>query len=109
MDMNEPVEIQTTTNPAEAEILKNVLEGEGIKCDVHRKKPHPDLFPTAAQRPGLPPADCLVVEDTVAGVEAAKAAGCRCLALTTSFPAERLTAADQIAPALAQIPPVVWQ
>jgi hypothetical protein len=34
MDNNEPVEIYTTTNPAEAEILKNVLEGEGIKCEL---------------------------------------------------------------------------
>jgi beta-phosphoglucomutase len=67
--------------------------------DVKHKKPHPDIFLTAAQRLGLPPATCLVVEDAVAGVEAAKAAGCRCLALTTTYPADRLTAADWIAPA----------
>jgi phosphoglycolate phosphatase-like HAD superfamily hydrolase len=41
--------------------------------DVQRKKPHPDLFLTAAQWFALPPAACLVVEDVVAGVEAAKA------------------------------------
>jgi beta-phosphoglucomutase len=63
--------------------------------DVQRKKPHP--------------AACLVVEDAVAGVQAAKAAGCRCLALTTSFPAERLTAADWVAPDLAHVPPEIWQ
>lgn len=78
-------------------------------ANVQRKKPHPDIFLTAAQRLGLSPAACLVVEDAVAGVEAAKAAGCRCLALTTSFPAERLTAADWIAPDLACVPPEVWQ
>jgi beta-phosphoglucomutase len=77
--------------------------------DVQRKKPHPDIFLTAAQRLGLPPAACLVVEDAVAGVEAAKAAGCRCLALTTSFPAERLTAADWITSDLAHVPPEVWR
>jgi hypothetical protein len=34
MDADEPVVVQTTTNFAEAEILKNLLEGEGIKCEV---------------------------------------------------------------------------
>lgn len=77
--------------------------------DVQRKKPHPDLFLTAAERLGLAPAACLVVEDAVAGVEAAKAAGCRCLALTTTYPEEKLTAAEWIAPNLAHVPPEVWQ
>jgi beta-phosphoglucomutase len=72
---------------------------------VERKKPAPDIFLTAAQRLGLPPAVCLVVEDAVAGVAAAKAAGARCLALTTSFPAEQLTNADWIVADLAHAPP----
>ncbi len=76
--------------------------------EVERKKPAPDLFLTAAARLGLAPAECLVVEDAVAGVAAAKAAGARCLALTTSFPADRLTAADWIAPNLAHVPPAVF-
>jgi beta-phosphoglucomutase len=77
--------------------------------DVKLKKPHPDIFLTAAQRLGLRPAACLVVEDAVVGVEAAKAAGCRCLALTTSFPAERLTAADWVTSDLAHVPSDVWE
>jgi HAD superfamily hydrolase (TIGR01509 family) len=76
--------------------------------EVERKKPYPDLFLTAAGRLGLPASACLVVEDAVAGVAAARAAGARCLALTTSFPAERLTGADWIAPDLAHVPPAVW-
>lgn len=72
--------------------------------EVRRKKPAPDLFLRAAEELGLSPTVCLVVEDAVAGVAAAKAAGARCLALTTSFPAERLTAADWIAPNLARVP-----
>jgi beta-phosphoglucomutase len=71
---------------------------------VERKKPAPDIFLTAAQRLGLSPSVCLVVEDAVAGVAAAKATGARCLALTTSFPAERLTAADWIVADLAHAP-----
>ena len=34
MDTNEPVAVQTTTNFAEAEILKNILLNEGIQCDL---------------------------------------------------------------------------
>jgi HAD superfamily hydrolase (TIGR01509 family) len=75
---------------------------------VERKKPAPDIFLAAAARLGLAPTECLVVEDAVAGVAAAKAAGSRCLALTTSFPADRLTAADWIAPNLAHCPPEVF-
>lgn len=54
--------------------------------DVARKKPFPDIFLEAARRVGVAPADCLVVEDAVNGVKAALAAGCRCLALATTFP-----------------------
>ena len=42
-------------------------------------KPAPDLFLHAADRMGVPPAACVVVEDSVAGVEAARRAGMRCL------------------------------
>jgi HAD superfamily hydrolase (TIGR01509 family) len=71
---------------------------------VARKKPAPDIFLTAAERLGLPPAACLVVEDAVAGVAAARAAGARCLALTTSFPADRLQEANWIVADLAHAP-----
>jgi beta-phosphoglucomutase len=71
---------------------------------VARKKPAPDLFLAAAQGLGLPPGACLIVEDAVAGVAAAKAAGSRCIALTTSFPAEKLQAADWIVADLAHVP-----
>lgn len=73
--------------------------------DVSRKKPAPDIFLLAAQRLGVPPQECLVVEDAISGVAAAKAAGAKCLALTTSFDASQLAAADFIAPNLAHVPP----
>ena len=72
--------------------------------DVERKKPAPDIFLLAAGRLGLAPADCLVVEDAVNGVAAAKAAGARCLALTTSFTREDLSGADFLASSLADAP-----
>ena len=72
--------------------------------EVEHKKPAPDIFQVAAQKIGLSAEDCLVVEDAVSGVEAAKRAGARCLALTTSFGAEELDKADWHAANLAEAP-----
>ncbi|MBL8628078.1 MAG: HAD family phosphatase [Rhodospirillaceae bacterium] len=44
-----------------------------------RGKPFPDVFLHAAAQMGVPPQDCIVVEDSTAGAKAAKAAGMRCL------------------------------
>ncbi len=75
-----------------ADIFDAIISGE----DVERKKPFPDIYLLAAERIGLKPENCLVVEDAVSGITAGKAAGCKCLAVTTSFPAEKLTEADWI-------------
>jgi HAD superfamily hydrolase (TIGR01509 family) len=74
--------------------------------DVARKKPAPDIFLEAARRQGLDPTTCLVIEDAESGVAAAKAAGCHCLGLTTSFSAQQLrtAGADWTAPDLASAP-----
>ena len=72
--------------------------------EVERKKPAPDIFLEACRRLGLEPASCLVIEDAVNGVRAAKAAGTRCLALTTSFAPTDLGEADWIAQDLAHVP-----
>jgi len=74
--------------------------------DVNHKKPHPEIFLTAARRVALGPERCLVVEDAPNGVLAAKAAGAACLGLTTSFGARELrrSGADWIAPNLAGVP-----
>jgi HAD superfamily hydrolase (TIGR01509 family) len=74
--------------------------------EVARKKPAPDIFLEACRRLGLEPARCLVIEDAVSGVAAAKAAGCRCLAVTTSFTPDRLTEADWVVASLAEVPAV---
>ena len=71
---------------------------------VARKKPAPDIFLEATRRLGLEPSSCLVIEDAISGIAAAKAAGARCLAVTTSFPPERLDEADWIAPGLDHVP-----
>lgn len=65
--------------------------------DVARGKPHPDIFLAAAGKLGVPPAECLVIEDAPAGVEAAHRAGMRAIALLTSHTPEELAAADALA------------
>jgi HAD superfamily hydrolase (TIGR01509 family) len=64
--------------------------------EVVNKKPAPDIFLTAVARLGLLPSQCVVVEDAVNGVEAAKAARMRCVAVAQTFPAERLQKADLV-------------
>ena len=64
--------------------------------EVVHKKPSPEIYLTAAKKTGVASEHCLVVEDAINGVQAAKAAGMLCLALTTSFSAEQLKQADWI-------------
>ncbi len=73
---------------------------------VTRKKPAPDVFLEAVRQLGVPASNCLVVEDAVAGIEAALAAGCRAMGLTTAFEGPVLLAAgaDWVAEDLAQVP-----
>jgi beta-phosphoglucomutase-like phosphatase (HAD superfamily) len=49
---------------------------------VPRGKPAPDLFLHAANQMGFAPADCLVIEDSIAGVQAARAAGMQVIGFT---------------------------
>lgn len=65
---------------------------------VANAKPAPDLFLAAAELVGADPADVLVIEDAPLGIEAAKRAGMRCVAITTTYDAVLLagTGADQI-------------
>ncbi|MEG3440062.1 HAD-IA family hydrolase [Pannus brasiliensis CCIBt3594] len=51
---------------------------------IQHGKPHPEIFLTAARQAGANPHRCLVAEDSAAGIAAAKAAGCACLALATT-------------------------
>jgi len=65
--------------------------------DVAAGKPDPEGYLEAARRLGLTPAECLVLEDAPAGVQAALAAGMRVVGLPTTHPAEELAAATLVA------------
>jgi beta-phosphoglucomutase len=70
-------------------IFRTIITGS----DVKNKKPAPDIFLKAAEKAGFSPDSSLVIEDAVSGVQAAKAAGMLCIALTTTFNAELLSEA----------------
>jgi mannitol-1-/sugar-/sorbitol-6-phosphatase len=59
--------------------------------DVQRGKPDPEPYVKAARTLSLAPADCIVIEDSPAGIRAGKAAGARALALRTTAPDPELT------------------
>lgn len=71
--------------------------------DVSRGKPAPDVFLRAAELLRVAPGACCVIEDSAAGVQAAKAAGMRCVAVAQSFPADRLAEADLVHASIADV------
>jgi beta-phosphoglucomutase len=64
--------------------------------DTPRGKPAPDPYARAAELHRLPPAACLAIEDSRWGIDAAKAAGLKCVGITTTFDAAALPNADAV-------------
>lgn len=62
--------------------------------DVAWGKPDPEILVLAASRLALPPERCISIEDSIAGVEAARRAGMTCIAITNTFTAPALSGAD---------------
>jgi HAD superfamily hydrolase (TIGR01509 family) len=79
------------------DIFEAIVTGD----DVSHSKPNPEIYLVAAQQLGVRPAECIAIEDAPAGVEAAKCAGMRCIAVTTSVAHHQLQNADLIVGSLA--------
>jgi beta-phosphoglucomutase len=95
-----------------AENIDLVLSSMGVKgCisvvvsgdDVTRGKPDPQVFLLAAQRLGIEPGRCVVIEDAPVGVQAARAAGARTVAVLMYHPAEAFSEADLIVERLGDV------
>jgi len=71
--------------------------------DVKNKKPDPELFLLAAERMGIEPTGCVVIEDAPNGIQAAKAAGAKCIAVTNSTNSASLHQADLVCDSLEQV------
>jgi beta-phosphoglucomutase len=76
--------------------LADYFDAKADGNDITRSKPHPEVFLIAARRLGVPPAECLVVEDAKAGVEAAVRGGMKALGVGDAADDDRahLTAPD---------------
>ena len=80
-----------------------IVSGEEV---VHGK-PDPSIFLLAAERLGCAPAGCVVIEDALVGLEAARRAGMPVLAVTTTEPASALGRADHVVPELTAVDPAL--
>ncbi|QDH15970.1 HAD family hydrolase [Oecophyllibacter saccharovorans] len=89
IDLGLPIRVGSNSSEAEMEAkfartgLDEILEEERIHSgrDLNMPKPRPDIYLYAAAEEGIPPANCLVLEDSDAGVEAARKAGMACVLL----------------------------
>ncbi len=64
------------------------------RWEVAHGKPFPDIFLRAAEKLGVSPSQCIVIEDAPAGIQAAHAGGMRCIALASTWPMTALSGAD---------------
>jgi beta-phosphoglucomutase family hydrolase len=76
--------------------LKEFISAYTCAEDVTHGKPDPEVFLKAAQKLGVPPERCLVFEDSLHGIEAARHAGMKCIAITTTNHKERLSKAQKV-------------
>lgn len=84
-----------------ADAFDLLISGAGLP----RSKPDPAIFIQAAQGLGATPSQCVVLEDSVVGVEAARQAGMRCIAVTNTRLASDLTLASRVVASLEELEP----
>lgn len=96
--------VKMEANLKEIGIPPSIFDALVNGLEVVNKKPSPEIYLKAAEKTGIKPMECLVVEDAVTGIRAAKSAGCRCLAVTNSFERTLLSEADWICDSLREVP-----
>jgi HAD superfamily hydrolase (TIGR01509 family) len=109
-----PMAIVTSSNPDHFALahartgLAPFFEFVLTNADYARTKPHPEPYLTAAERLGVDPASCLVVEDTERGLQAARAAGMRCVVVPGELCAGGdFRAADAVLASVSEVPDAV--
>ena len=83
--------------------LSNYFDARVTKEETTESKPSPQTFLKAAQKLGLPPACCAVVEDAVPGIQAARAAGMPVIAVTTTRSRDDLAQANHVVDSLSEL------
>jgi HAD superfamily hydrolase (TIGR01509 family) len=90
---------------SEKTLLKTGLDTSRLNAwltgnDITKPKPDPEIYQAAALAIGVSPSNCVVIEDSVAGITAAKEAGMSCIGVTNTFSGEELRDADRIVDSL---------
>lgn len=104
-----PTAIGSSTERANLDLLLDLMDlrkffrAIASGDDVLHGKPDPAIFLLAAQRLGVAPEDCVVIEDALVGIEAARRGGMAVLAVATTEPIADLTAADHAVPDLEHV------
>jgi len=85
--------------------ISHLFQDVAASEDVTKGKPDPQVFLKAAEKLGADPANCVVIEDAHVGLQAARAAGMKCVGVTTTHPAESLAAEapDRVVNSLAEL------
>ncbi len=108
-DSNFKLALVTSAPRENIELICNELKLEGIFStvisgrDVTESKPSAQIYLLAAERLGVKPEDCVVVEDSPFGIQGAKRAGMKCLAVATTHTRQELQAADRVINSLEEI------
>lgn len=105
-----PLALATSSN---VRVMNTVLDAFGIRPyfssilsggELTESKPHPAIYLISAERLGVNPAECLVIEDTTNGIMAAKRAGMNCVAYRNPHSGNQdLSLADEIVDSLSEI------
>jgi HAD superfamily hydrolase (TIGR01509 family) len=109
---NIPLAVATTAPKSNRELFFNKLKvKQYFKIivgdeDVTKGKPHPEIYLKSAQKLSINPKNCLVFEDSPAGVQAAKSATMTVVALLTTHPKENLIGADSYIKNYNQLNPI---
>lgn len=97
---------------APPENIDVILQGLGLAdafqaiangTEVAESKPSPQIFLLAASKLGIEPGNCVVIEDAISGVDGAKQAGMKCVAVTNSHPKSSLKKADLVVDSLEKV------
>ncbi|QRN83194.1 HAD family phosphatase [Chloroflexota bacterium] len=95
---------QALASSSEPEIIDQLIDKFGLRHYFGAivpgaalpSKPNPEIFLKAARKIDRQPEQCVVIEDSLAGVEGGKNAGMKCIAVTTTFSPDDLTLADRV-------------
>lgn len=83
--------------------LKGIFDCTVFGREVSESKPSPQSYLLAARKLEVPPASCLVIEDSPLGIKAAKEAGMKCLAVANTHPRQQLEEADRVVDSLEDV------